>query len=147
MKVVLKQDVKNIGKKDEMHEVSDGYARNFLLPRGLAVVADASAMNEVKSKQASQQHHKEQQEQAARALAEKLKDSTVVIKAKGGQSGRLFGAVTQKDVSAELEKMGMSVDKRKISFSVREIKDYGKYEAEAKIMQGISAVFTVSVEE
>ncbi|MDL2219991.1 50S ribosomal protein L9 [Ruminococcaceae bacterium OttesenSCG-928-O06] len=147
MKVVLKQDVKNIGKKDELHQVSDGYARNYLIPRGLAVEADAAAVNAVKSKEAARQHHAEEEKAAAQALAEKLEGKTVVIKAKGGQSGRLFGAVTQKDIAAALAEMGVEIDKRKISLSVREIKDYGQYEAEAKVAAGVGAKFTVSVEE
>lgn len=147
MKVVLKQDVKNIGKKDEMHEVSDGYARNYLMPRGLAVAADAAAVNEVKSKQAAREHHQQEQVDTAQSMADKLNGITVVVHAKGGQSGRLFGAVTMKDVAAALNKMGIDVDKRKLGTSVREIKDYGSYEIEAKIFPGITAKFTCSVEE
>ncbi len=147
MKVVLKDDVKNIGKKDEMHNVSDGYARNFLIPRGLAVEADASAVNQVKTKEAAKAHHKKEEEDAARAIADKLQDRTVVIKAKGGQSGRLFGAVTQKDIAETLKSEGVEVDKRKLSLQVREIKDFGSYTVEAKIAAGISATFTVQVTE
>lgn len=147
MKVMLKQDVKNIGKKDELHEVSDGYARNFLLPRGLAVEADAAAMNRVKTKEAARQHHESEERAAAEAIAEKLNGKTVAIKAKGGQSGRLFGAVTVKDIAAELAKMDIEIDKRKLSLNTREIKDFGSYEVEAKIASGIAAKFTVSVEE
>lgn len=147
MKVMLKQDVKNIGKKDELHEVSDGYARNFLLPRGLAIEADAAAINRVKTKEAARQHHEAEERAAAEAAAEKLDGKTVVIKAKGGQSGRLFGAVTVKDIAAELVKMGVEVDKRKLSLNTREIKDFGSYEVEAKIASGIAAKFTVNVEE
>lgn len=147
MKVVLIQDVKNIGKKDELHEVSDGYARNFLLPRGLAVAADASAVNTVKTKEAARRHHAEEERALAEGVAEKLNGRTVVIKAKGGQSGRLFGAVTVKDIATELAKQGVDVDRRKLSLQVREIKDYGSYEVEAKVANGVSARFTVSVEE
>lgn len=147
MKVVLKQDVKNVGKKDELHEVSDGYARNFLLPRGLAIAASATAVNEVRTKENARRHHAEAEIQAAQALADKLNGSTVVIHAKGGQSGRLFGAVTLKDIATELARMGHEIDKRKLSLNVREIKDYGSYEVEAKIHSGVTAKFTVSVEE
>lgn len=147
MKVMLKQDVKNIGKKDELHEVSDGYARNFLLPRGLAIEADAAAINRVKTKEAARQHHEAEERAASEAIAEKLDGKTVVVKAKGGQSGRLFGAVTVKDIAAELAKMGVEIDKRKLSLNTREIKDFGSYEVEAKIASGIAAKFTVSVEE
>ncbi len=147
MKVVLQQDVKNIGKRDEMHDVSDGYARNFLIPRGLAIEADAAAINSVKTKQAAKEHHKAEELATAQALADKLKGRTITIKAKGGQSGRLFGAVTQKDISTELAKQGIEIDKRKLSLNVREIKDYGSYEVEAKIAAGVAAQFTVTVEE
>lgn len=147
MKVVLKQDVKNIGKKDELHEVSDGYARNFLLPRGLAVEADAKAVNEVKTKQAAQEHHKKEELDAAKAVAAKIDGRTVTIHAKGGESGRLFGAVTAKDIAKALADEGIEIDKRKISLNIREIKDYGSYEAEAKIAAGVGAKFTVEVKE
>jgi large subunit ribosomal protein L9 len=147
MKVVLKQDVKNIGNKGEVHNVSDGYARNFLMPRGLAIAANTAAMNEVKNKEAAKQHHHQQEVDAAQAVADKLDGTTVVLHAKGGQSGRLFGAVTMKDVAAALARQGIEVDKRKLNINVREIKDYGKYEIEAKIYPGITAKFTCSVEE
>lgn len=147
MKVVLTQDVKNIGKKDEMHEVSDGYARNFLLPRGLALVADAAAINTVKTKEAAKKHHADEEKAAAQDLAGKLNGISITIKAKGGQSGRLFGAVTVKDIAAHLAQMQINVDKRKLSLDTREIKDYGTYQAEAKIASGVSAKFTVNVEE
>ena len=96
MKVVLKQDVKSIGKKDELHEVSDGYARNYLLPRGLAVAADAAAVNEVRTKAAASEHHAAEELANAQALAKKLNGQIVAIKAKAGQGGRLFGSVTSR---------------------------------------------------
>ncbi len=147
MKVVLKQDVKNLGKKDEVHDVSDGYARNFLFPRKLAVEANTSAMNEVRAKESSRKHHETVEREAAEAVAKKLEGATVVIKAKGGQSGRLFGAVTVKDIATELAKQGVEIDRRKLSVQVHEIKDFGRYEVTAKIYPGITAQFTCSVEE
>ena len=147
MKVVLKKDVKNLGKKDEMHEVSDGYARNFLIPRGLAIEADNAAMHEVKAKEDSRRHHEELEKAAAQSLADKLDGITVVVKAKGGQSGRLFGAVTVKDIAAALAGQGIELDKRKLSTEAREIKDFGRYEVTAKVYPGITAKFTCSVEE
>ncbi len=147
MKVVLTQDVKNIGKKDEMHEVSDGYARNFLFPRGLAAPATAAAINTVKTKEAARQHHEAEERAAAETLRQQLDGQTVVLKAKGGQSGRLFGAVTVKDIAAQLARQGIEIDKRKLSLNTREIKDFGDYEAEAKIAAGVAAKFTVKVEE
>lgn len=102
MKVVLKQDVKSIGKKDELHEVSDGYARNYLLPRGLAVEADAAAVNEVRTKAAAVEHRAAQELAAAQKLAKKIDGRTVTLKAKAGQGGRLFGSVTAKDIAETL---------------------------------------------
>ena len=96
MKVILKQDVKGIGKKDEIHEVSDGYARNFLFPRKLAAVADASAVNIARGKEAAADFHEAENVAAAQAVAAKLEGKTVVIKAKGGASGRLHGKVARK---------------------------------------------------
>lgn len=147
MKVVLKQDVKNIGKKDELHNVSDGYARNYLLPRGLAIEANAAAINEVNTKESARKHHEETELAAAREMAEKLEGKTVVVHAKGGQSGRLFGAVTLKDIATALAEQGFTIDKRKLNLQVREIKDFGTYAVEAKIHAGITAKFTCSVEE
>lgn len=147
MKVVLKQDVKSIGKKDELHEVSDGYARNYLLPRGLAVAADAAAVNEVRTKAAAVEHHAAQELAAAQALAKKIGGQTVTLKAKAGQSGRLFGSVTAKDIAAALgQKVGESIDKRKIVMD-GDIKNFGSYEIEVKIYPKVTAKLTVRVEE
>ncbi|MGD9560283.1 MAG: 50S ribosomal protein L9 [Oscillospiraceae bacterium] len=146
MKVVLKQDVKNIGKKDELREVKDGYARNYLIPRGLAIAADSAAVNEVKSKEAARQHHQAEAVAASQAVADKLDGRTVVIKAKGGASGRLFGSVTLKDIAAELARQGIDIDKRKLALNVREIKDYGAYTVEAKVAAGITASFMLDVQ-
>lgn len=147
MKVVLKADVKNIGKKDEMHEVSDGYARNYLMPRGLAVEADSSAMNEVKAKAESRKHKEELELAAAQALAKELEGMTVVIQAKAGQGGRLFGAVTVKDIAVALSAKNINIDKRKLSVEEKEIKSFGSYNVEAKVAPGITAKFTCKVEE
>ena len=147
MKVVLKQDVKSIGKKDELHEVSDGYARNYLLPRGLAVAADAAAVNEVRTKAAAVEHHAAQELAAAQALAKKINGQTVTLKAKAGQGGRLFGSVTAKDIAAALgQKVGESIDKRKIVMD-GDIKNFGSYEIEVKIYPKVAAKLTVKVEE
>ena len=102
MKVILKQDIKGIGKKDEIHEVSDGYARNYLFPRKLAAVADASAVNVARSKEAAADFHEAETVAAAKALAAKIEGKTVTIKAKGGASGRLHGKVTGKEVAYAL---------------------------------------------
>ena len=105
MKVILKQDVKSIGKKDEIHEVSDGYARNYLLPRGLAAVADAGALNQARTKSEAKAHHEAEARAAAEALAAKIKGQTVAVAVKGGASGKLYGKVTGKDVADVLSKL------------------------------------------
>ena len=112
MKVILKQDVKGIGKKDEIHEVSDGYARNFLFPRKLAAVADASAVNIARGKEEAADFHEAENVAAAQAVAAKINGKTVTIKAKGGASGRLHGKVTGKEVAAALSELaGTAIDK------------------------------------
>ena len=112
MKVILKQDVKGIGKKDEIHEVSDGYARNFLFPRKLAAVADASAVNIARGKEAAADFHEAETVAAAQAVAAKIEGKTVTIKAKGGASGRLHGKVTGKEVAEALAQLaGSPIDK------------------------------------
>lgn len=147
MKVLLKQDVKTIGKKGELHEVSDGYARNFLFPRGLAVVADASAINEVKTKADATAHHAAEELATAQALADKLNGRTVVLKAKAGQGGRLFGSVTAKDIATALTAVaGAEVDKRKVVLD-SDIKAFGTYEVEVKIYPKVVAKVKVSVQE
>ena len=147
MKIILKQDVKTIGKKDEIHEVSDGYARNFLFPRGLAAPADAAALNQARTKSEAKEHHAAEALAAAQALADKVKDKTVTLKAKGGASGRLFGKITAKDVAEALSKaVGTELDKRKVELE-RDIKDFGTYSATVKLHPGVSAAFKVKVEE
>ena len=141
MKVILKQDVKSLGKKDEIHEVSDGYARNFLFPRGLAAEADAAAKNEAK------EHHAAEALAAAKQLASQIGDRTVTVKAKGGASGRLFGKVTTKEVAAALSQVaGTEIDKRKVEID-REIKDFGTYNATVRLHTNVTAAFKVKVEE
>ena len=126
MKVILKQDIKGIGKKDEIHEVSDGYARNYLFPRKLAAVADASAVNVARGKEAAADFHEAENVAAAKALAAKIEGKTVTIKAKGGASGRLHGKVTGKEVAEALAQLaGAPIDKKKIEMETRDIKDAG----------------------
>ena len=146
MKVLLKQDVKGQGKAGQIVNVSDGYARNFLFPRQLAVPADAQAMNEVRTKEEAARYHAKVEKEDAMKTAELLKDKVLVIKAKAGSAGRLFGSVTTKEVSAELEKQfGVKIDKRKISMD--DIKAFGSYNAELKLPQGVVAKVTVKVAE
>lgn len=147
MKVVLTQDVKTIGKKDEMHDVSDGYARNFLLPRGLAIVADAAAINVVKTKADANAHHAAEELANAKSLAAKLDGQRVTLKAKAGKGGRLFGSITAKDIAVALTQLvGAEVDKRKVVLD-SDIKAFGTYEVDVKIFPKVSAKVKVAVEE
>ena len=146
MKVVLLADVKGHGKKGDIVEASDGYARNFLLKKGLAVEATSGAVNEMKAKQASKEHHAAVERQAAQDTADQLNEKTVKIFAKAGAGGKLFGSVTAKEIGEAVKKnLGVEVDKRKIS--VAEIKAFGTYEAEIKLHPGISAKVYVVVGE
>lgn len=146
MKVLLKQDVKGQGKAGQIVNVSDGYARNFLFPRQLAVAADAQAMNEVRSKEEAARYHAKVEKEEASKTADLLKDKILEIKAKAGSAGRLFGSVTTKEVAQELDKQfGVKIDKRKISMD--DIKAFGSYTAELKLPQGVVATVTVKVTE
>lgn len=146
MKVILLQDVKGSGKKGELCNVSDGYARNFLFPKKLAVEADNAALNELKNREESAAHHKKEEIDAAKKTAADLEGKTVEIKAKAGQGGRLFGSVTSKEVAAEIKnKLGIEIDKKKMT--VPDIKNFGEYTAEIKLYQGITAKLTVKVTE
>lgn len=146
MKVILKQDVKNLGKKGELVNASDGYARNYLFPHGLAVEANASAMNDFNNKENAKKFHKQEEIKAAQADAAEIEGKTFKMTAKAGANGKLFGSVTAKDISAQIKKeLGLDIDKRKIA--VEDIKQFGTYEAEVKIYQGISAKIYVQVSE
>lgn len=146
MKVILNADVKGQGKKGELVNVSDGYARNFLFPRKLAVEADAAAMNELKNREAATAHHHAEEVKAAEDLAAKLSGKTVTVHAKAGSAGKLFGAVTSKEVAETIAKeYGITVDKRKIQMD--DLKTYGSVQAEVKVYNGISATITVTVTE
>ncbi|MEE0801719.1 MAG: 50S ribosomal protein L9 [Gemmiger sp.] len=147
MKVILKQDVKSIGKKDEIHEVSDGYARNYLLPRGLAAVADANALNTARTKSEAKAHHEAEAKAAAEALAEKINGQIITVKVKGGASGKLHGKVTGKDVADQLTKLtGTEIDKKKVEMPST-IKEFGSYEAQIRLHPGVTASFKIKVEE
>lgn len=146
MKVVLLQDVKGTGKKDEIVNVSDGYGRNFLLPRKLAVEATAQALNDIKNREKAREHRIEEEKKAASAVAAKLNGITIKIKAKAGASGKLFGSVTSKEVAEEITRVaGVEIDKRKVSMD--DIKSFGTYSCEVKLYQGISAKLFVTVGE
>ncbi len=146
MKVVLLQDVKGHGKKGELCQVSDGYARNFLFPKKLAVEADNAALNELKNREQAKAHHKQEEIDAAKKTAAALNGKTVCIHAKAGTGGRLFGSVTSKEIAAEIKNaLGIEVDRKKMT--VADIKNFGDYTAEIKLYQGIVAKLTVTVTE
>lgn len=146
MKVILKQDVKGLGKKGELVNASDGYARNFLFPKGLAAEANAQAMSEFKNKQQAEKYRIETETAAAKAAAERISGKTIHITAKAGQNGKLFGSVTSKEIAEKVRaEFGIETDKRKII--VDDIKQFGTYEFEIKLYQGISAKLYVMVGE
>ena len=145
MKVILLCDVKGQGKKDQIVNVSDGYARNFLFPQKKAIPADAKATSELKSKEEAKQYRISEDRKAAQALADKIKEVSVDIVMGHGQDGRLYGSVTSKDIAEALAKiLETEIDKRKILLK-EAIKAYGNYEVEIKLMQDISAKFIVKV--
>ena len=145
MKVILLCDVKGQGKKDQIINVSDGYARNFLFPQKKAIPADAKATSELKSKEESKQYKISEERKAAQALAERIKATTVEIKMDHGQDGRLYGSVTAKDIAEKLKAMlSVDIDKRKISLG-DPIKAYGSYNVEIKLYTDVSATFIVKV--
>ena len=147
MKVILLCDVKGQGKKDQIVDVSDGYARNFLFPQKKAVPADAKATSELKSKEEAKQFKISEDRKAAAALAEKINNVTVSIVMGHGHDGRLYGSVTAKDIAEKLSDIiGQDVDKRKIQLKDT-IKAYGNYSVEIKILADITAKFTVHVHE
>ncbi len=147
MKVILLQDVKAQGKKGQMITVSDGYARNFLLPRKLAVEATADALNSKKNADEAAAFHAAEEKKAALALKEALNDKPVKIKAKAGSGGRLFGSVTTKEVSEAL-KAQYNIDLPKTRLELSEpIKSFGTYQVKVKLYTEIQGVVTVKVEE
>ena len=147
MKVILLQDVKGKGKKGQMIEVSDGYARNYMLPRKMAVEATADAVNTMRmnDKAAAEKAARERAE--ALEVSKKLRDMTLVVTAKGGGSGRLFGSVTNQEIADALEKKtGIKLDKRKIVIS-DPIKSVGTYTVNCKLGYEITAPLSVKIEE
>ncbi len=145
MKVVLLADVKGQGKKNDVINVSDGYARNFLLPRKLAVEADAKVLNEIKGREDSIKHKIEVETAEAKATAAKLDSILVKIPASSGADGRLYGSITAKDIAERLSKdHGITVDKRKIQLS-DPIRAYGKYDLDVKLYTDVTAKVHVLV--
>ena len=145
MKVILNQDIKGTGKKGQLVEVSDGYARNFLFPKKLAVEANPQAMTEMKNRDAAAAHKLAEEKATAVAAKEKIDGSTVHIIAKAGSTGRLFGAVTSKEIAEAVHKqLQIETDRRKITLD-GDIKQHGQYQAEIRLYPKITAKITVNV--
>lgn len=147
MKVIFLQDVKGSGKKGEVKNVADGYARNMLLPKGFAIEANAENLNKLKGQQSSEQYKIDTEKKTAQESAEKIKDKKVVIKAKAGSNDRLFGSVTPAQVADAVNtQFGLKIDKKKVTLS-SEIKNFGSYSATIKFYTGISEKINIEVVE
>ena len=147
MKVLLLQDVKGQGKKDQIVDVSDGYARNFLLPRKLAKPADNQAVTELRNKQAAAQHKIDTDRANAKEIAEKLTTFQLLFRVGASEDGRLYGAITSKDIAEKLAAdHGITVDKRKISMA-DPIKAYGSYEVDVRLYTDVSGKIRLIVTE
>lgn len=146
MKVILKQDVKTLGKKNAIMDVNDGYARNFLIPKGLAAEATTAAVNEITAKQGAEKHRKDNAQSDAKALAERLSKVTVILKSKAGANGKLFGSITSKDIAEHIKRdHNFNVDKKMINLP-EAIKTLGETDIEVKIYPGVTAKVKVRVE-
>ncbi len=144
MKVLLLQDVKGTGKKGEIVNVNDGYAKNFLIKKGVAKVADATAINDLNGKNEAKARQIELAKQAANATAAKLNGANITVSAKVGADGKMFGAVTSKEIAEELVRLGYDVDKKQILLD-SSIKMTGSYQVEVKLYSGIFAKFNLTV--
>lgn len=145
MKIILLQDVKGQGKKGDVIEVNEGYARNFLIKKGLAEAATASKLNDLNQKKAAADYHKAEEVKAMQAMAKELKGKSFTVKIKAGQNGKVFGSVTGANVSDSLIAAGYNVDKKKVVLT-QPIKNVGEYEIELKLMEGISTKIKITVE-
>ena len=144
MKVILLEDVKSVGKKGQVVNASEGYAKNFLFPKKLAVEANNVNMNELNLKNKAEERRKAQELEDAKALAEKLEKIVVKIPVKTGEGGKLFGSVTAKEIAAELQKAyGVKVDKKRLD--AEDIKTFGTYTVNVKFNHGVKASFFVQV--
>jgi large subunit ribosomal protein L9 len=145
MRVILTADVKGQGKKDQVVEVSDGYARNFLFPKKLAIPADASALNNIKNKEASKQHKLDVEKQNAESIKKKLESIVLKFVYAAGPDKRLYGSVTSKEIAEALKKEhGIEVDKRKITLATP-IKSFGRFSADVRLFTDVVGKITVEV--
>lgn len=146
MKVILLQDIKNVGKKDQIINANDGYARNFLFPKNMAVEANDQNLAKLKAKKDSNNFKKEEEIMQAKKIAEKLKDVTLSIKVKAGENGKVFGGVTSKEIAENLDKQyKIQIDKKKINLG-ETIKMLGRFSVEIKLYEGVVAKLVISVE-
>ena len=145
MKVILLQDVKGQGKKGEVVDVNEGYARNFLIKKGLAEIATAMKINDLNQKKAAADFHKAEEVKAMQALAAELRGKNFTVKIKAGRGGKVFGSVTGANISDAMSSAGYDVDKRKIALDAP-IKNLGVYDVNLKLMEGISSKIKVTVE-
>lgn len=145
MKVILLDNVKGVGKKDEIINASDGYARNFLFPKKLAVEANAENMSKLTNKKNSEQYKRNVEKEKAEEIAKKMKEITVVLKVKAGENGKIFGGVTAKEISESLkQQFNIEVDKKKIVVN-ENIKNLGTFNVSVKLFEGIIGNLKVSV--
>ncbi len=146
MKVILLSDIKNVGKKDEILNANDGYARNFLFPKKLAVEATPDNLKKLKDRKDSEAHKKELDKQKAMEIAEQLNKLQLNLKVKAGENGKIFGGITSKEISEELKKQNnIDIDKKKIVLS-ETIKNLGRFSVDIKLYEGITAKLTVSIQ-
>ncbi len=146
MKIILQQDISGLGKKGEVKDVASGYARNHLVPRGLALEATPQRLKEWEGQQQKIEQEKQNLEAKAREQAEKIGNTRIVIYQAAGEGGRLFGSVTTADVAVELKKAGFDIDKKRIELP-DSIKSLGNYKAAVKLYPGIKAEFDIAVEK
>lgn len=145
MKVILLDNIKGVGKKDEVINASDGYARNFLFPKNLAVEANKENMTKLQAKKDSKQHQKDLEKEAAYEMMKKLKDITITIAVKAGENGKIFGGVTAKEISENLkEQCKIEIDKKKIVLA-EPIKTLGNFQVEIKLYEGVNGKLKVQV--
>lgn len=146
MKVILKADIKGVGKKDEVINANDGYARNFLFPKNLAVEANNENMTKLKAKKDGQSYHKAQELELAKKQAEQIGKITLLLKVKAGENGKIFGGVTAKEISETLKKEHqLDIDKKKINLQ-ETIKTLGRFSVEIRLYEGVIAKLSVTIE-
>ncbi len=145
MKIILLQDVKGQGKKGEVIEVNEGYARNFLIKKGLAEAATASKINDLNQKKAAADFHRAEELKAMRELAKEINGKSFTVTIKAGQGGKVFGSVTGANIADSLQAAGYNIDKKKVALA-QPIKNVGVYDVDLKLMEGVSSKLKVSVE-